>query len=182
MKLFEIQSISAGWMMGCLRDGEKEHYFDYSYLTNFPEDLMKVLLYFSGNILDEKKDSFRAEWEPAVDVWKVSLDNSVMSFNIKNYEDGNADQYDEEIILQCEYTAFLKDFVSEMDAVIKRFGILGYRYSWGYEFPMSLFLKLKDICSGNNALNIEVIPKEENMGCEAGRTDIGLEMEIIQRN
>ena len=50
--MFHIHSISAGWMQGQISDGEKTHYFDYSYITNFLDDfiLHDSLSFFRKNL------------------------------------------------------------------------------------------------------------------------------------
>ena len=44
-----------------------------------------------------------------------------------------------------------------MDAVLHRFGLLGCRKEWDSDFPLSLFLKIKDIAAANNALSRSVV-------------------------
>ena len=68
-----------------------------------------------------------------------------------------------------------------MDAVLHRFGLLGCRMEWASEFPLSLFLKIKDIAAGKNALSRSVvIPPEQDFGAEAAGSDFAAECELIQ--
>ena len=68
-----------------------------------------------------------------------------------------------------------------MDAVLHRFGLLDCRMEWDSEFPLSLFLKIKDIAAGNNALSRSVvIPPEQNFGAEAAGSDFAAECVLIQ--
>ncbi|WP_330945615.1 hypothetical protein, partial [Streptococcus anginosus] len=83
------------------------------------------------------------------------LEKNKLYINIKNYEDDITAEYDEDITLEFNALDFLQDFINEMNEIIKKYGLLGYRKSWGYEFPTSLLLKLQDICSNNNILQID---------------------------
>lgn len=180
MQTFKIYSISAGWIEGCLKDSKKKYYFDYSYLTNFTEDLMKALLCVFTDISEqENTNNFRAVWEPAEDAWKISLEKNKLYINIKNYEDDITAEYDEDITLEFNALDFLQDFINEMNKIIKKYGLLGYRKSWGYEFPTSLLLKLQDICSNNNILQIDVLTEEENFGRETEKTNLSSEIELL---
>ena len=71
--------------------------------------------------------------------------------------------------------AFLRDFVSETDALLRRFGLLGYRLEWESEFPLSLYLKIRDIASGQCKLSVSALPEEENCGMEAQCSDFAAE-------
>lgn len=180
MQTFKIYSISAGWIAGYIKDDKNKYSFDYSYLTNFTEDLMKALLYVFTDILELKNaNNFRAVWEPAEDAWNISLEKNKLYINIKNYEDDITAEYDEDITLEFNSFDFLEDFVNEMNEVIKNYGLLGYRKSWGYEFPTSLLLKLQDICSNHNTLNIDIIAENENFGCETEKTSFHSEIESL---
>ena len=68
-----------------------------------------------------------------------------------------------------------------MDSVLQRYGLFGYRMEWESEFPLSLFLKIKDIASGKNALSLSVIiPEEENLLGEVKGSDFSAERDILK--
>ena len=58
---------------------------------------------------------------------------------------------------------------------------LGYRMEWESEFPLSLFLKIKDIASGKNDLRLSVInPGADNKGIEITGSDFSVECGIMK--
>lgn len=67
-----------------------------------------------------------------------------------------------------------------MKNIFVKYGLLGYRHSWGYEFPISLFLKLLDISKRNNLIKLEEVSGDENFGLDASRTDIVTEMDVLK--
>jgi hypothetical protein len=68
-----------------------------------------------------------------------------------------------------------------MESVLQRYGLFGYRMEWESEFPLSLFLKIKDIASGRNNLRLSVvIPEEENAGIEVKGSDFSVECDILK--
>lgn len=179
--MFHIHSISAGWIMGQMNDGNKIHYFDYSYITNFLDDFMLALLTVSGRWpADEQKNSFRTELEPAIEYWTVSKFQDKLHINIKCYKNRKAEVACEEVLLVCEYRRFLADFILEMERVLSVFGLVGYRENWSYEFPMSLFLMLKDSSNGINTLSYVTLSAEDNVGSEVQVTDFTSEKELMK--
>ena len=178
--MFHIHAISAGWMQGQISDGEKTHYFDYSYITNFLDDFMLALLTVDGHWpTDERKHRFRTELEPAIEYWTLSKVQDKLHIHIKNYEDTHAEAAREEVLLVCEYHRFLADFIAEMERVLSVFGLVGYRENWTYEFPISLFLKLKDSSKDINTLLYRTLPAEDNVGLEVQVTDFTGERELL---
>ena len=61
------------------------------------------------------------------------------------------------------------------DALLRRFGLLGYRLEWESEFPLSLYLKIRDIASGQCKLSVSALPEEENCGMVAQCSDFAAE-------
>ena len=179
--MFHIHSISAGWIFGQISDGNKIHYFDYSYITNFLDDFMLALLTVGGHWpTDERKHRFRTELEPGIEYWTVSKVQDKLHIHIETYEDGYTKIPCKEVLLVCEYQKFLEDFITEMERVVSVFGFLGYRVNWTYEFPIALFLKLKDSSKDTHTLSYETLPAENNMGLEVQVTDFASERELLR--
>ncbi len=180
--MFRIFRIDAGWIMGEIKDGTRSHFFDYSWITNFLDDLMKALLCVHGDWeQDERAGQFRGEWEPAVDCWYLQMEGGRLFIHIDRYKDEKEETTCEKIHLEFDYYDFLEEFVDVMKGVLDKYGLLGYRKAWGEEFPISLFLKLADISEGSDKVKFFVIPEKDNMGCETLGTELNLEMEILDR-
>lgn len=179
--MFHIHSISAGWIMGQISDGNKIHYFDYSYITNFLDDFVLALLTVSGQWpADERKHSFRTELEPAIEYWTVAKFQDKLHIHIMSYKNREAEVACKEVLLVCEYHRFLAAFISEVERVLLVFGLVGYRENWTYEFPISLFLKLKDSFNDTNTLSYGTLSAEDNIGSEVQVTDFTSERELIK--
>lgn len=101
---------------------------------------------------DERKYRFRTEREPSIEYWTVSKVQDKLHIHIQTYKDRYKEVACKEVLLVCEYHKFLEDFIAEMERVLSVFGFWGYRVNWTYEFPISLFLKLKDSSKDINAL------------------------------
>lgn len=176
--MFKIYQISAGWIMGEISDGNKTHFFDNSYLTNFLDDFMLALLTVDGHWpADEGKHKFKTELEPAVEYWVMSKVQDELRIHIKKYVDGDINEDYEEEILICEYHKFLSAFISEMERVLSTYGLIGYRDNWTYEFPVSLFLMLKDI--NMKTLSYKTLSSEDNCGDEVQVSDYIKERELL---
>lgn len=181
MNKFEILSISAGWITGVIKDNNKEHLFDYSYIRNFLDNLMKALLYVNGAWPeDEKVFVFDNECEPVTEVWTLRKDNEKLNINITAFEDFTKQRFIEESVLVYDNYEFLTIFIFEIQSMLRKYGLLGYRDSWWHEFPISLFLKLIDIKEKKNLLSMSQIDIEENLGLEAQRSNLNNEIELIR--
>lgn len=180
--MFKIMSISAGWIMGEISDDKEKHFFDYSYLTNFPDDLMKALLYVNGDwAWDEFCNKFRAELEPAVEDWELLVSQGVLTINIKTYEFEHSKEISEEKTLTVNFDKFLDSFVAEMERILNFYGLIGYRENWSYEFPLSLYLKLKNISQGREELEIAEKLAEEHFGTNAVVSNYSKEIELLKK-
>ena len=179
--MFEIKSISSGWMMGEIGDGQQKHFFDYSYLTNFLNDFMETLLCVHGEWEPYTyKDRFRTELEPAVEDWYVCKKQDKLLIHIKNYESEYSDKVEKEIPLTFDFDDFLSEFVQEMDRVLRCYGLVGYRENWSYEFPVGLYLMLKNISKGKNSLVLDKLTAEQHLGTEATVSDLNKELELLR--
>lgn len=178
--MFKIQSISAGWILGQLSDGNNTHYFNYSYITNFLDDFMLALLTVGGAWPeDEGRHKFRTELEPAIERWTVSKEQDELRIHIETYKDSQSKSAHDEITLTCNYIMFLNSFLAELERVLESFGLVGYRENWTYEFPVSLYLKLKDIAGGKDKLDYKTLSSEDNCGTEVQVSDYDKEIELL---
>ena len=178
--MFSIMSISSGWIMGKIGDGKTEHFFDYSYITNFLNDFMETLLCTHGGLEPYTyKDKFRTEFEPAVEDWHICREQNKLFIDIKCYECAESDKVESEIHLTFDFYEFLSEFVQEMDRILKCYGLVGYRENWSYDFPIGLYLMLKNICKGKNRLAISEIDPDQHFGAEAAVSDFDKELELL---
>lgn len=180
-RCIQIYSVCAGWIDGCIAEGNMKYYFNYSYLHDFLSDLMTALLTVHGEwAADERKENFYAVLEPGKEFWKVSLDNGILEIKIsQKYINTDGDEISEEVCFRFDDKLFLNDFLAEMKALLKKYGLLGYKTEWEYEFPLSLLLKLADISDGNNRLKLSDVPSEENMGLDSVMSDFSAEADIL---
>jgi len=144
--LIKINDISAGWIMGEITDGIETLYFRNSYISNFPDDFMLALLTAIGKYPDdERKNKFRAECEPVNCEWELSVSGEEnLNIVVTSYENIHTDKIIGKKELKLDKNAFLRDFVAEMQEVLSEMGLYGYRLEWGHEFPLSLFVRLRN--------------------------------------
>ncbi len=179
--MFLIMSISSGWIMGEIGDDKQKHFFDYSYLTNFLNDFMETLLCAYGEWEPYTyKDKFRTELEPAVEDWYIYREQDNLIINIKNYESEYSDKVEHEITLTFDFDVFLAEFVQEMDRVLRFYGLVGYRENWSFEFPVGLYLMLKNICMGQSKLAISEITADQHFGTDATVSDLEKELDLLR--
>ena len=178
-KTFSIRQIISGWMTFIIWDGRKEYFYDVSYLTNFPDDFMMALLTAVGRWPeDERKNRFTTDEEPRFSEWEVSSEGDDLVFRVVAYESSIRKEKSEEIVIRVKRDDFLEDFLSEMSDVLRRFGLLGFRTEWSYEFPLSLFLSLKNAYDGRLD-PVTWKDGSDNMGREYRSTDFAKEKEMM---
>ncbi|EPD53789.1 hypothetical protein HMPREF1210_00612 [Paenisporosarcina sp. HGH0030] len=120
------------------------------YLTNCLDDFLKSLMYLNSFCVpkDEVMKKTKCEWEgePEGIVWSFELkENQILFIEVVHYEElGSKDNSQTLIKTEYPYDEFLRIVLIELDALIKRHGIIGYREQWyDFDFPLSTFLKLK---------------------------------------
>lgn len=177
---FEIKAVYAGWMDGVIRDENTEHIFSYSYMRDFPSDIMMALLYLNDD-WEEDRSCFAGEWEPAVDIWTLSRRGDVLMIDIRNYSDESRAELERKITLKYDYREFLGDFIRAMSGMIQKHGLFGYRNEWEFEFPIGLYLKLADVYEKSNIVTLTDLKPEENLGNEARISSLRNEMDIFIR-
>lgn len=179
--MFQILRISSGWIMGEMQDDSLKHFFDYSYINDFVNDLMLALIYAHSDLTDDgPNNSFAAHLEPATDIWELECENDSLHVVIKSYKDFESKKLETVKEFHFDYFEFLNSFLEAMTCILKKYGLLGYRESWSYEFPVSLYLKLIDIYNSSNDMKFHIVSEKDNLGAEAVKTDIQLEMKILE--
>lgn len=176
----EFFSIDAGWISGQINVADVEYYFHYSYITNFLDDLLKSLLYIDNQLEDELYlEHFIAHWEPAIDDWYFVKDNQKLSMTIKSYEDESRKNIIENIVIECDYYEFVDCLIQGLTLFIKKIGLYAYHIEWGEEFPLSYYLKLKDICQKEQRIHLKELTLEETYGRGGRVSNIFEELELF---
>ncbi|MBP0958085.1 MAG: hypothetical protein J5997_12065 [Oscillospiraceae bacterium] len=179
-KSFKIYQISAGWIMGYISDGENTISFCASYLSNFLDDLMSGLIYILGRSpRDEPKNSFRVFEEPAYSIWNMGTSSEQLIFHAVTYESQKSDKEIDNKTVQIKKETFINDLIDEMQDILQRFGLYGFRFEWGYEFPLSLFLQLKDIRDKTQLLTLSEKDGSHNLGLEYCSSSFECECEFL---
>ena len=148
-------TLEAGWIEGEIVTEEKNMYFDYSWISNFLNDLLKATLSIGGYIEGMNREKFTAYWEPAIDDWLLYKNENNLIIQINCFEDETRKKQIETTKIQCDYIEFIKTLFDSLTKLIKRVGIYGYRTEWDEEFPLSLYLKLYDIIYDKNYLDLK---------------------------
>lgn len=149
-RTFEIQEIDRGWFQCVLALVAEEILVSASYLSDWIGKLTSALSNCCGCWPENESNPFVEEMEPAVRRWRVTAEQDDIIFTIKYDGDNDENSY------RVNRQKFLEDFVYEMTRVLKTFGLSGYRYAWGHEFPLSSYLQLRGICQGRQ-LRLECV-------------------------
>lgn len=181
-KIFTILQISSGWFMGEINNGQDGVLFDASYLTNFPDDFMRALLYALGRWPQDERSvcSFTMDSEPIVTDWEITTVEDYFVFRTSEYDPDRFRDCKTEKVLRIPIRSFLKDFLSEYNSVLNRFGLYGYRCEWGYEFPLSLFLQLSDIYNDSSEIVSTIGDDVENSGLKHKSVDFEKELSYLK--
>lgn len=143
----EFSSVYAGWLCWQVKVADIEYYFTYSYITNFLDDLLKTLLNIDNQLGNKMHlERFLTYCEPAVDDWYFVKDNQKLNITITRYEDESRGNKVKTIEIDCGYYEFVEALIQGLTVFLKKVGLYAYHIEWGQEFPLSYYLKLKDIC------------------------------------
>lgn len=160
-------TLEAGWIEGEIVTEEREMYFNYSWISNFLNDLLKATLSIGGYIEGMNREKFTAYSEPAIDDWLLYKKENDLIIQINCFKDETRKKQIETTKIQCDYFEFIKNLFESLTELIKRVGIYGYRTEWDEEFPLSLYLKLYDIIYNRNYLDLKDWSLEE-AHCQGG--------------
>lgn len=176
----EFFSVNAGWLCGQINIANKEYYFHYSYITNFLDDLLKSLLYIDNQLEDELYlERFTVYWEPAIDDWYLVKDNQKLNITITSYEDESRKNKIEQIEFECDYYEFVDALIQGLTIFLKKIGLYAYHIEWGEEFPLSYYLKLKDVCQKKPQIHLEKLSLDETYGQGGRVSNIFKELDLF---
>lgn len=148
---FKYYLSGIGWATCMVEVNGQKLEFTASYLTDCLDDFLEGLMYVNSCCVpkDEIRKAIECEWqgEPERIVWSFELkENNILALNAVYYEDESRKDTSKTLITtECPYDDFLRIVLKEIDALIKRHGMIGYRQEWyDFDFPLSTFLKLKN--------------------------------------
>lgn len=167
---FQYILSGSGWAEGFIEVNSQRCDFNPSYLTDALGDLLdsflQILLYEPNPKKNHfNKVSFCWDEEPNGTEWILTrLENEKVSLVIKSFNDiysKSTEQGSVVINTICNFTDLLSEIIREVDGLLTKHGIAGYKESWlNHEFPLSSFLRLKHFLHLNQQLKVEFIPEE----------------------
>ncbi|MDP4549598.1 hypothetical protein Q9251_01730 [Alkalihalobacillus macyae] len=147
---FQYNLTGTGWATCIVEINSQVLKFSASYLTDCLGDLVQALYFLNPLRSDEgEKASIEWEGEPEGILWAFILkESNILSIEATYYEDmENKENGNQVIQTEYSYDEFLKVVLIELDSIIKRHGIVGYKEQWVMaDFPLRTFLELKHYC------------------------------------
>ena len=172
-KCFSIDHIGEGSIAGHICDGENDIFFDNANTSDFANDILLAVLTATGEYpASEHRETFWADLEPVQAKWSIFGSNSRIRVTVAEFDSERREQ-EKSVSVTLDRDVFLRDIADAFGGALRRFGLYGYRTEWGYEFPLSIYLRLKDVLDGTDstALTREISAKE-NMGLATKGSDI----------
>ncbi|MBM7602944.1 hypothetical protein JOC75_000914 [Metabacillus crassostreae] len=132
------------WVVdGFIEINSQKFSFNVTYVSDCLGDLLSALLYLNSTCISSDyglSNNTSCEWdsEPFITMWNFTLKKNGMLHIIVTFE--NKIKIDTEY----PYDSFLEVILKEVTALIKNYGIVGYRANWDYEFPIGSYLLLKN--------------------------------------
>lgn len=147
---FKYYFSGIGWATCIVEVNEQKLEFTASYLTDCLDDFLRSLMHLNSYCVpkDEVRTKTECEWEgePEKIDWTFELkENNILKIKADYYQDEfSKDNAKTLIKTEYQYDDFLMVVLKEIDALIKRHGLIGYREEWcDFDFPLTTFLKLK---------------------------------------
>jgi hypothetical protein len=138
------------WIVdGFIEINSQRSSFDVTYVTDCLRNLLNALMYLNPDCVS-KDDGLRTntscQWdaEPCITAWNFTSKPDGMLHVIVTHEVEGKIGNITDIDTECSYDSLLEVIIREVDSVIKKYGIVGYKENWDHEFPLSTFLKLKN--------------------------------------
>lgn len=176
----ELSSVFAGWIRGQIKVADIEYYFTYSYITNFLDDLLKTLLNIDNQLGNKMHlERFLTYCEPEVDDWYFMKDNQKLKITITRYEDESRKGKIKQVEFECDYYEFVDTLIQALTIFLKKVGLYAYHIEWGQEFPLSYFLKLKDVCQNKQQIILKELIVDEIYGQTGRVSNIFKELNLL---
>lgn len=147
---FKYYPSGIGWATCIVEINGQKLVFTASYLTDCLSDFLRSLMDLNSFCVpkDEVRKKTECEWEgePEGIVWTFELkEHNKLMIKADYYVDELCKDNAKTLIkTEYPYDDFLLSVLKELDALIKKHGIIGYRGAWyNADFPLTTFLKLK---------------------------------------
>ncbi|MED4452102.1 hypothetical protein [Metabacillus fastidiosus] len=180
---FKYYLSGIGWATCNVEINTQKLEFTVSYLTNCLDNFLKSLMYLNSFCVPKcevrKKTECEWEGEPEGIVWSFELkEKNSLFIEVMYYEDlYNKDSSQTLIKTEYQYDEFLRIVLIELDALIRKHGIIGYREQWSdSEFPLSTFLKLKHYIINNKKYPVKEVIGEFD---KETRSDLKYDLELL---
>ncbi|WP_407270278.1 hypothetical protein [Radiobacillus sp. PE A8.2] len=167
--IFELDGL--GWAHSKVEVNNQEMEFVASYSGDCLGDFLEALVMLNPLcFLRDKKDMVMnrtfCEWdgEPDGIVWSFELTTNNSLYIVAVAYDDIYEKENAQLIIktECPYDVFVRTVLVEIDRLIKRQGVIGYREQWGsFDFPLSSFLKLKHYILSKQTYPVEGSPRKE---------------------
>ena len=178
-----------GWAEGFIEINSQRCEFNPSYLTNALGDLLDSLaklLTFQLNSNKKKFNTVFFDWneEPNGLEWVLTrLEDEKVSLLIKSYADIDSKKDEQGAVVVntiCTLSDLLTEIIKEMDSLLTKHGIVGYRETWAaHNFPLSSYLKLKRFLNVNRQFEMEYILGEQKGYGGYYKSDLNFELSLI---
>ena len=172
-----------GWATCILEINGQKLEFTASYLSDCLYDFLQSLMLLNPLCVprDEARIVSECEWEGEPDgiIWSFVLkENNRLNIIADYYEDEhNKEKRTTMINTEYPYDDFLRIVLKEIDALIKRHGIIGYREEWDeFDFPLSTFLKLKHYIIHKHKYPVKEAEGEFDIET---RSDLAYDLELL---
>ena len=186
---FQYNLKGIGWAEGFIEINSQRCEFNPSYLTNALGDLLDSLVELLTHKPNPNKKKFNTvffDWneEPNGLEWVLTrLEDEKVSLLIKSYDDIDSKEDEQGAIAVdtiCTLSDLLTEIIKEMDSLLTKHGIVGYRETWtAHDFPLSSYLKLKHFLNVNRQFEMEYIPGEQKGYRGYYKSDLNFELSLI---
>ncbi|WP_216827457.1 hypothetical protein [Alkalihalobacterium elongatum] len=180
---FKYVLSGTGWATCNLEINRQKLEFTASYVTNCLDDFLVALMQINPDCVPslELKKVSSCQWdgEPDGVVWTFELKKErVLSLKAEYFDDLSMKNKPEIWInTECLYDDFLKCVIREVDLLVKRQGIVGYRTDWDdCDFTLSTFLRLKHSIVSKEPFPVEEVIVDNDLET---RSQLRYELELL---
>lgn len=143
---FKYKLVGNGWAECFFEINSQTFTFAVSYVTDALTYLLETLIEINPIYMDSAyvKDGISFKWngEPVELQWSFQvLSNGKILIKVIE-DDGFGEEIISKINAECSYDDFLSEIIREMKVLLNKYGIVGYKDNWGYDFPITALIQL----------------------------------------
>ena len=180
---FEYCLNGIGWATCIVEINGQKLEYTASYLSDCLSDFLRSLMLLNSLCVpkDEVRRETECQWEGEPDgiVWSFELkEKNLLTIEATYYENAFIEDQTRTILkTECPYDEFIKTVIRELDALIKKHGLIGYREEWyDFDFPLTAFLKLKQSIIHKQAYPVREVQGELDIET---RSDLSYDLELL---